>query len=173
MAISEVHHVALTVSDMDLSLGFYCELLGFRKTLDMQLSGASFEKLFRLEPGVTARSVILQQGKSRVGELELLVFQGPGLHKPSGPRRPGDPGLLMLSFEVRQESLQTVAQRLQARGVPFFCDPVELDLPGYGRIKSLMVEDPDGVLVELVELPSREAVVEARSDGGGNPPHSG
>ncbi len=43
MAFSEVHHVALTVSDMDQSLAFFCELLGFRKTLDMQLSGASFK----------------------------------------------------------------------------------------------------------------------------------
>jgi len=166
MAFSEIHHVALTVSDMDRSLGFYCELLGFRKTLDMQLSGASFEKLFRLEPGTTARSVILQQGKSRVGELELLVFQGPGLHKPSGPKRPGDPGLLMLSFEVQHESLHAVSLRLKARKVPFVCDPVELDLPGYGVIRSLMVEDPDGALGELVELPSREAVVKLRSGVG-------
>ncbi len=172
MAFSEVHHVALTVSDMDRSLVFYCELLGFRKTLDMQLSGASFEKLFRLQPGSSARSVILQQGKSQVGELELLVFQGPGLKKPSGPKRPGDPGLLMLSFEVRQESLQAVAQRLKARDVPFFCDPVDLDLPGYGPIKSLMVEDPDGALVELVELPPREAVLKVRADKSGNPPRS-
>ncbi len=173
MAFSEVHHVALTVSDMDRSLAFYCELLGFRKTLDMQLSGASFEKLFRLQPGSSARSVILQQGKSQVGELELLVFQGPGLKKPSGPKRPGDPGLLMLSFEVRQESLQAVAQRLKARDVPFFCDPVDLDLPGYGPIKSLMVEDPDGALVELVELPPREAVLKVRADKSGNPSRSG
>lgn len=154
MTFSEVHHVALTVSDMDQSLAFYTELLGFRKTLDMPLSGPSFEKLFRLQKGATARSVILQQGKSRVGEIELMAFNGPGLEKPSGPKRPGDPGLLMLSFEVKQESLQQVAQHLEARNVPFFCKPVELDLPGYGPIKSLMVEDPDGTLVELIELPA-------------------
>lgn len=154
MPFSEVHHVALTVSDMDRSLAFYTELLGFRKTLDMPLSGPSFEKLFRLQQGATARSVILQQGKSRVGEIELMAFNGPGLKKPSGPKRPGDPGLLMLSFEVKQESLQQVAQRLEARNIPFFCKPVELDLPGYGPIKSLMVEDPDGTLVELIELPA-------------------
>lgn len=155
MTFSEVHHVALTVKDMDQSLAFYTEALGFRKTLDMQLSGSSFEKLFRLQQGVTARSVVLQQGKSRVGEIELMVFDGPGLEKPSGPKRPGDPGLLMLSFEVKDESLYQVVQRLEARNIPFFCKPVELDLPGYGPIKSLMVEDPDGVLVELIELPAR------------------
>jgi lactoylglutathione lyase len=155
MAFSEVHHVALTVSDLDQSLAFYTELLGFRKTLDMKLAGPSFERLFRLEHGATARAVILQQGKSRVGEIELIEFAGPGLKKPSGPKRPGDPGMLMLSFEVKQESLQQVAERLKARDVPFFCDPVELDLPGYGPIKALMVEDPDGALVELVELPAR------------------
>lgn len=153
MAFSEVHHVALTVSDMDRSLDFYCEILGFRKTLDMNLTEPSFGKLFRL-PGTAARAVILQQGRSRIGEIELLEFQGPGLKKKSGPKRPGDPGMMMLSFEVKQESLQEVSERLKARQIPFFCDPVELQLPGYGTIKALMLEDPDGILVELIELPA-------------------
>lgn len=152
MAFSEVHHIALTVSDMNQSLDFYCELLGFRKTLDMDLTEPAFGELFRL-PGVTARAVILQQGKSRVGEIELLEFRGPGLKKPSGPKRPGDPGMLMLSFEITQESLQEVSERLRTRKIPVFCGPIELQLPGYGGIKALMLEDPDGALVELIELP--------------------
>lgn len=163
MAFSEIHHVAIGVGDLERSLAFYAGMLGFRKTLDMELSGADFERLFRLPAGTGARSVILQQGKSRVGEIELLQFKG----LPQGsrsPGRPGDHGLMMLSFEVRDDDLLHVRSRLQAAGVPFFCrEPVRLDLPGYGPISCLMVEDPDGVLVELTSLPAREDIARQRT----------
>lgn len=162
MPFSEVHHVALGVGDLERSLTFYCGLLGFRKTLDMNLSGPDFERLFRLPPGAGARSVILQQGKSQVGEIELLQFHGlpPAKHS---PRRPGETGAMMLSFEVRGEDLRTVEARLRSAGVPFHCpEAVALALPGYGSIHCLMVEDPDGVLIELTRLPPREAVRQHR-----------
>lgn len=47
MAFSEIHHVAIGVGDLERSLAFYSGMLGFRKTLDMELSGADFERLFR------------------------------------------------------------------------------------------------------------------------------
>lgn len=56
MAISEVHHVALSVR-------------GFHKTLDMPLGGGTLQKLLKLKPGASARSVILQQGGSKTYPL--------------------------------------------------------------------------------------------------------
>jgi len=35
--ISEIHHVALTVSDLDRSIAFYQDVLGFRQTLEAAL----------------------------------------------------------------------------------------------------------------------------------------
>jgi catechol 2,3-dioxygenase-like lactoylglutathione lyase family enzyme len=51
VAISEIHHVALAVSDMERSIAFYRDILGFRKTLDMPLGSPSLARLLRLRPG--------------------------------------------------------------------------------------------------------------------------
>ena len=100
MAISEVHHVGITVTDLDRSIDFYSRVLGFRKTLDMPLGGPSLERLMRLKPGVRGRSVMMQQGDSQIGEIELIKFDPPAAVL-TGQKKPGDPGLFMLSFEVR------------------------------------------------------------------------
>ena len=41
MSISEIHHVALTVSDIERSAAFYRDALGFRKVLDMKPTNRS------------------------------------------------------------------------------------------------------------------------------------
>lgn len=158
-SISEIHHVAITVSDIERSIAFYRDVLGFRKTLDIPLSPTIVEKVLRLHPDVKGRSVIMQQGPSQIGEVELIHFENTG-QKPSGPKRPGDPGMFLLSFSVSGEVIDDTKTRLEAMGLGVQCygAPATIELPEYGDIRVIIFEDPDGIMIELVQLPTADEV---------------
>ena len=162
VAISEIHHVALAVSNMERSIAFYRDILGFRKTLDMPLGSPSLDRLLRLRPGTTGRSVILQQGLSTIGEVELVQFS-PAPTTPTPAKGAGGLGAFLLSFAVRDEELAAVYQRLLEKGIACYSEPQVLELPGYGATRAVVFEDPDGQMIELIQLPSADEIQRVRA----------
>jgi catechol 2,3-dioxygenase-like lactoylglutathione lyase family enzyme len=163
MSISEIHHVALAVSDMERSIAFYRDILGFRKTLDMPLNSPGLERLLRLRPGTTGRSVILQQGLSTIGEVELVQFS-PAPTAPTPAKGAGGLGAFLLSFAVKGEELTDVYQRILQKGITCYSEPQVVELPGFGTMKAIIFEDPDGQMIELIQLPSEEEIRRVRAE---------
>ncbi len=156
MAISEVHHVAINVSDLERSVAFYRDALGFRKVLDMHADKPSNARLLRLPAkGFNLHSIMMVQGSSTVGQIELIQVK-PLRDELTPSKRPDDLGFWLVSFEVKGEPLKDVVERLRAMNVNFFSDIEEMDLEGYAPIKAVIFEDPDGNLLELVQLPTKE-----------------
>src|SRR5579884_2389484 len=88
MPISEIHHVAINVSDLERSVAFYRDALGFRKVLDMHAHGPANARMLHLPlKGLNIRSIMMVQGSSTVGEIELMQVQ-PRREPPTPPKRP-------------------------------------------------------------------------------------
>src|SRR5262249_7898433 len=131
---------------MERAIAFYRDILGFRKTLDMPLGSPSLDRLLRMRPGTTGRSVILQQGLSTIGEVELVQFSPPPT-TPTPAKGAGGLGAFLLSFEVRDEELDAVYRRLLEIGIACYFEPQTLDLPRYRATRAGVVEDPDRSLI--------------------------
>jgi catechol 2,3-dioxygenase-like lactoylglutathione lyase family enzyme len=156
MSVVPMHHTVLTVSDFDRSLAFYCDVLGMRKTMESPVVG--YERYLHLPEGTTGRMAMLAADERTVGMVEIIQWDIPGGTPSSPPKRPGDPGVAMLAFELHEETLEDVCARLEPAGIALYSPITPVELEGYPRFHTMLIEDPDGLLVELIQLPSREEV---------------
>jgi lactoylglutathione lyase len=138
-------HLGICVSDLDASLRFYCEGLGFTEVAAHEV-GEEFAALMEVD-GLRLRSrMIAKDGVT----LELLGFDAPGVTG-DGSRRPMNRrGLTHLSLRVDDvaataatiESLGGTVHRGTRTSVPL--GEVTLDF--------VYCTDPDGVRIELMDL---------------------
>ena len=149
MFATKFDHVAVTVSNMDRSLAFYCDLLGLQRASDHDLAGETISKM---------------AGKQRVEMkvVRLLCPQTPGIHidlqeylEPKGKLADSKLGDIANShFCIEVEDIRQAYAELQSRGVEFVSEPVEFDLEHEGKIGCVFFLDPDGYVLELTEYSS-------------------
>jgi glyoxylase I family protein len=138
----EVHHLRLTVTDIERSRAFYTELLGFAVAVDSPpLDDPSAAEAFKILFG----GVVMTRGNLIMGLRPMA---------PAGDRfDPDRVGLDHLSFSVgSRDDLEDALRLFDERGVSHG----EITaLPSFG-IDVLSFEDPDGVQLELT-APAAEA----------------
>jgi catechol 2,3-dioxygenase-like lactoylglutathione lyase family enzyme len=149
--IRGIDHLNIVVTDLARSLRFYCDVLGFKPTHDVELEGGWIERIVGLR-GVRARAVFIvaPAGEPR---LELICYETPPGLTLAENSRANTIGLRHLALRV-DDIPATVAQ-LRAAGVTLFSEPVHV--PG-GIVKFAAGDktlvyflDPDGVILELAE----------------------
>lgn len=139
-------HVGICVSDLERSVRFYCEALGF-VAVDAHDVGDMFARLMELEH-VELRSQFLR-GPS--GErIELLAFRAPTADGERRRRPINRFGLTHLCFHVRD--VDEVAERIRRLGGEVH-DHTRTALGGPGRAPDFVYcSDPDGIRIELMRL---------------------
>jgi catechol 2,3-dioxygenase-like lactoylglutathione lyase family enzyme len=139
-------HVGICVRDLDRSLRFFCDGLGFEavERYEMDSDGApGLERSLEVPGSVKIVSQFVQNDTMKI---ELLHFLEPGVSgTPSAVRN--QVGFTHLSFYV--DDVDTAAKHLVDCGATV----IEETRASPG-IDLLFLADPDGVRVELMAVPS-------------------
>lgn len=159
MPVSEVHHVAMTVSDVDRAADFYEKALGWKKTLRSDVAGPGVEAALGLPPGTTGKVQYLQ-GPTQIGQLELIEWSGEKRRTATAGHL--ELGTFLLSFQVPLEEIHEVHQRFIELGAEVLGEPQRTLLENYGYLTAFAARDLDGNLLEFVSLPTREEILAFR-----------
>jgi glyoxylase I family protein len=145
--VSVVHHSAIVVRDLDVSLRFWRDGMGFAVMMDMDFDG-DWQTLFGARSNRLHSVFLGDPAHANAGIVELVQFDaGAGDALDDEPPRAG---FLLLSCYVDVD--ETLA-RLGDLGLGG--EPSRITVPGPNGtvVQMATVRDPDGVLVELIGIP--------------------
>lgn len=136
-----LHHVAISVPDLDRALAFYGDALGFDVVQrgHWDRDNAAADRAIGLDQ-TSARMAMLQAPNAFV---ELWEYHNP----PPEDRvsRPCDHGYPHLALQV--QGIDDECRRLKALGMKFVGDPVN-----FGTSSAIYGRDPFGNVIELYEI---------------------
>ena len=139
-------HFAITVSQMDRSLEFYCDFLGLIQQSSHDLAGTSISKMAGKDK-VRMRVVRLICPENPHLQVDLQEYLEP--HGKQSDSNLGDIANSHLCIEV--DDLDQAYADLKSKGAEFVSPPVEFDLEAEGKIGCVFLKDPDGYVLELSE----------------------
>jgi catechol 2,3-dioxygenase-like lactoylglutathione lyase family enzyme len=148
--IHGINHVAISTPDIERLAAFYRDQLGFTQvfTYDWQIGHAVLDSITGLTDSA-ARIVMLKCGNACI---ELFEYGNPA-PKPGDARRPVcDHGITHVCLEVSDIAAEYA--RLCAAGMVFHCPPQTIG----GGIWATYGRDPDGNVIELLEVPQASAL---------------
>jgi|SRR5690606_2936725 catechol 2,3-dioxygenase-like lactoylglutathione lyase family enzyme len=146
MPIRAVSHIAIAVRDMDRALAFYRDVLG----LKVRFNGIEeFPNLGKLRPQ-RRHGAYLSLGDGPHDSFIVLDHRDNAVDRP--PLNVGDVGIHHFSFWV--DDIDTIFARAQAAGTTVIIEPHDTGTENYGEpaggtIRTTLMRDPDGNVVQL------------------------
>ena len=143
-----IDHTAIVVGDTDTSLAFYRDLLGFRIAGTSENYGVEQERLNNV---LGARLRITSLRAANGPAIEFIEYLAPRDGRPFPPDEHAN-DLVHWQTTLVAADIDGVARTLRERGAPFI-SPGAVKLPDdrLGFARGLLVRDPDGHVMELVQ----------------------
>jgi catechol 2,3-dioxygenase-like lactoylglutathione lyase family enzyme len=145
---SALAHTGLTVADIDRSIGFYRDQLGFEVVMQQEKQGGYLGAIVGYPEAHVRMAHLALPGSAH--RIELFEYLEPR----SAPRttEPRDVGVTHVCLTVTD--LQGLYDRLrESAACSFLSPPVEVDTGANRGGSALYLRDPDGILVELFQPP--------------------
>jgi catechol 2,3-dioxygenase-like lactoylglutathione lyase family enzyme len=143
--IKATEHFSFTVSNLDKSLHFFCDLLGLKATPVVEVEDEDVQKIIGV-PGAKLRISMVRIPDNQ--KIELIEYV-----KPRGKKldiKVCNTGAAHIAFQV--DNVQRMYDNLSAKGLEFAHAPIWApDSEGKGRWGVCYLKGPDGITIELIE----------------------
>jgi len=140
-----LHHVAISVPDLERAAAFYCDVLGFKEVSSGSWDG-DFPKADAATglTGTAASMKMLHTGNAYI-ELWQYTRPHPGTKRQNYP--PSDHGFAHIALQVTD--IEKEYERLLNGGMTFVGPPVAFD----GGSAAVYGRDPFGNIIEIYQVP--------------------
>ena len=144
--VLSLNHTCLTVSDLDLMIGFFVECMGLEVQVRQPVPKV-IERLLDI-PNIEVEQAFLKGGGNRI---ELLCYKSPPDRKIISSR-PIDTGSVHLGVYV--DDAKAAVEKGSAYGFALMGEFVEIDIAGHSSpVKAVAwMRNSDGITVEFLEI---------------------
>lgn len=142
-----IHHISYTVSDLDRSISFYRDVLGFKFVHEVERRDLPAYDVLMGHKNIVVRVAAFELPGVKL-TIELMQFIHP---KPIA--RAQDFSYVATSHVAYLvDDLDAEYRRLKALGCDSLSAPTEIHRDGRYVGKAVFLKDPDGILIEPMEL---------------------
>jgi glyoxylase I family protein len=142
-------HTGITVSNLERSLAFWRDVLGFELSHRAHQAGELAEEI----TGVPGAEISLAVLKAPGHKIELLQYLAPADRRQHIELRPCDVGSVHVALTVN--NLDAVLEKIVASGWKAGRKPQTLTTgPNAGK-RVIYVRDPDGTTIEFMQSPAQ------------------
>ena len=146
--ITGIHHVAISVPDLDKAVEFYHGTLGLKKIFANSRNG-DLKELTAI--GLDRTSAKVQMLKAGNAYLELWEYIEPKPEEQKKDYSPADHGIAHIALQVTD--INDEFERLKTSGMTFHQQPVDL-----GNSSAIYGRDPFGNIIELYEVTGERSI---------------
>jgi catechol 2,3-dioxygenase-like lactoylglutathione lyase family enzyme len=144
--VLSTNHTSLTVSNLDRSIAFFRDCLGFEVTSKAPREAPLTERV----TGIPGASITVAYVRGPGHSLELIEFHGPA-SKGKVKSRACDTGTFHVAYDV--DDLDAALAAVKQYDVLPVAAPITVDGGPNKGARIAFVRDPDGIMLELIQAP--------------------